>query len=140
MSDCLFCKIIEKSIPSTDVYEDENIYAFLDIKPVNPGHTLVVPKKHSEGLHDADPEVLKNLIVVAQKIAKAIIGALQTNGFNLELNNGAMAGQVIPHLHLHIVPRRPNDGLKHWPGTSYEIGQDVEIGKAIKKALERTKD
>lgn len=138
MSDCLFCKIIDKSIPSTGVYEDENVYAFLDIKPVNPGHVLVVPKKHSDGFHDADPEVLKSWIVTTQKIAKAVTAALQTDGFNLELNNGAIAGQVIPHLHLHIVPRRPDDGLKHWPGTPYEPGKDVEVAEVIKEALKNS--
>ncbi|MFH1620672.1 MAG: HIT family protein [Patescibacteria group bacterium] len=135
MIDCLFCKIIEKTIPSVGVYEDEDVYAFLDIKPVNPGHVLVVPKMHSEGFHDANPEVLKKWIVATQKISKAIMVALGTEGFNLELNNGAIAGQLIPHLHIHIIPRRLDDGLKHWPGVAYESGKDIEIAEAIKKEL-----
>lgn len=135
MIDCLFCKITAKQIPSSAVYEDEDMYAFLDIKPVNPGHVLVVPKKHSEGFHDADEETLKRLIVVTQKIARAVTAAMGTTGFNLEQNNGAIAGQVIPHLHFHIVPRRPDDGLKHWPGTSYAEGEADAVAEKIRGAL-----
>ena len=138
MTDCLFCKIIAKQIPSTPVYEDEAIYAFLDIKPVNPGHVLVVPKKHVDGFLDADEETLKTLIVATQKIAKATVSALGLEGFNLEENNGAVAGQVIPHLHLHIVPRRADDGLKHWPGTAYEQGKDAEVAEKIRGQLPKS--
>lgn len=135
MTDCLFCKIVAKEIPSAVVYEDDAVVAFLDIKPVNPGHTLVVPKTHSDGFHDADPETLKKLILVTQKIANAVASAMGTTGFNLEENNGAIAGQVIPHLHFHIVPRRPDDGLKHWPGTAYAEGEPAKVAALIKERL-----
>lgn len=136
MSDCLFCKIIAKEIPSTPVYEDEEVYAFLDIHPINPGHTLVVPKKHSEGFHDADPVVLQKLIIATQNIARGIVAGLGVEGFNLEQNNGTVAGQVVPHLHLHIVPRHADDGLKHWPGMSYaSIKEAITMAEKIKKAL-----
>lgn len=135
MAECLFCKIIAKGIPSRGVYEDDSVYAFLDIKPVNPGHVLVVPKTHSDGFLDADPEVLKGLILATQRVARAVASALGTDGFNLEENNGAIAGQVVPHLHFHVVPRRPDDGLKHWPGTAYETGKDEEIAAKIRAAM-----
>ena len=135
MDDCLFCKIIAKQIPSTPVYEDDAIFAFLDIKPVNPGHVLVVPKKHSSGFHDADSETLHRLIDATQRIAKAVMTGIGTDGFNLEENNGAIAGQVIPHLHFHIIPRRADDGLKHWPGTAYEEGKGEEVAEKIRSAL-----
>lgn len=135
MNNCLFCKIIAKEIPSAVVYEDDDILAFLDIKPVNPGHTLVVPKTHSDGFHDANPETLKTLILVTQEIANAVALAMGTTGFNLEENNGAIAGQVIPHLHLHVVPRRPDDGLKHWPGTAYAEGESEKVAALIKARL-----
>ena len=135
MSNCLFCKIIAKEIPSSTVYEDDDIIAFLDIKPTNPGHTLVVPKKHSDGFHDADPVTLQKLIVATQKVANAVANALHTTGFNLEQNNGAIAGQVIPHLHFHIIPRRLDDGFRHWPGTPYAEGVMHEVSEKIRGML-----
>jgi len=136
MNDCLFCKIIAKEIPSTAIFEDEHVYAFLDIKPVNPGHTLVVPKVHSSGFHDASKETLQALIFTTQRIANAIVAAGICEAFNLEENNGKIAGQVIPHLHLHIVPRQADDGLGHWPGVPYEEGRDSKIAEQIRASLD----
>ncbi len=134
--DCLFCKIIRKEIPSTFVYEDENVVAFLDIKPVHPGHVLVVPRQHSDGLQDAEPAVLDAWIRATQKVASAMVEALNLQGFNLEQNNGAVAGQVISHLHLHIVPRYVDDGLKHWPGTPYASQEEGEaVAEKIRQRL-----
>lgn len=135
MNDCLFCKIIAKEIPSSGVYEDEHVVAFLDIHPVHPGHVLVVPKRHSESLHDAEPETLHRLIEVTQKIARAVLVATGAVGFNLEQNNGSVAGQVIPHLHLHVIPRFENDGLKHWPGGSYAEGEAALLAQRIQTGL-----
>jgi histidine triad (HIT) family protein len=132
MNDCLFCKIINGEIPAVKVYEDDHVLAFLDIHPVNPGHTLIVPKVHSDGLLDADDEVLKQMIVVTQKVAAAILRGLGYEAFNLEQNNGKIAGQVIPHLHWHIIPRTADDGLTHWPGTEYAEGEAVQIANKIK--------
>jgi histidine triad (HIT) family protein len=135
MDDCLFCKISAKQIPSMPVYEDDAVYAFLDIHPVNPGHVLVVPKKHSSGLHDADAETLHRVIEAVQKVAKAVMEALGTDGFNIEENNGTIAGQVIPHLHFHIVPRRQDDGLKHWPGHAYAEGEAEQVAKRVRAMI-----
>ena len=136
MNDCLFCRIIAKEIPSTAIYEDENVYAFLDINPVNPGHTLVVPKVHSDGFHDASPETLEALVRATQKVANAIVASGLCEAFNLEENNGKAAGQVIPHLHLHIVPRRVDDKLGHWPGTPYVDDQEATVASKIRASLD----
>lgn len=135
MDTCLFCRIIAKELPASIVYEDEDMIGFLDIKPVNPGHTLVVPKKHSDGFHDADPGTLQKLIVVAQRIARGLVAAGICEAFNLEENNGAIAGQLVPHLHLHIVPRRAGDGLKHWPGTPYAEGEIDRVAATIRAQI-----
>jgi histidine triad (HIT) family protein len=129
--DCLFCQIIAGEIPATKVYEDDKILAILDIHPVNPGHTLVMPKKHSFNLLDADEETLKAMVLATQKIAKAVLAGLGYEAFNLELNNGRLAGQIVPHLHWHIVPRTAEDGLQHWPGKSYNAGEAEEVAKKI---------
>jgi len=134
-SDCLFCKIIKGEIPATKVYEDDNILAFLDIHPVNPGHTLIVPKIHSEDLLNADENILQQMIVVTKKVATAILRGLNYEAFNLEQNNGKIAGQVIPHLHWHIVPRTADDGLKHWPGKEYTEGEAQEIADKIRNEV-----
>jgi len=134
--DCLFCQIINKEKPAHIVYEDDNLIAFLDINPVNLGHTLVVPKEHSDNMLDADDETLKQMIVATKKIAQAIIDSFEEyDSFNLELNNGRIAGQIIPHLHWHIVPRKVDDGLKHWPGQKYLEGEDVTIAQKIREKL-----
>ena len=132
MNDCLFCKIINGEIPATKVYEDDNVLAFLDIHPVNLGHTLIVPKIHSDGLLDADDKVLEQMIVVTKKVAAAILRGLGYEAFNLEQNNGKIAGQVIPHLHWHIVPRTADDGLTHWPGKEYGVGEAEKLAEKIK--------
>jgi histidine triad (HIT) family protein len=135
MEDCLFCKIASKEIPALTVYEDDAVIAFLDIKPVVPGHVLVVPKVHSAGLHDAAPETLDRLGRAMQRIAIGIQKALEVDGFNIEQNNGAVAGQVIPHLHFNIIPRRSDDGLKHWPGKEYMDGVAGIVAEKIQSAL-----
>ncbi|OGY41555.1 MAG: HIT family hydrolase [Candidatus Buchananbacteria bacterium RBG_13_36_9] len=133
--DCLFCQIINGQAPANKVYEDENVIAILDIHPVSLGHTLIVPKKHSMNMLDADDVVLQSMILATKKIAQAILEGLGYDAFNLELNNGRIAGQIIPHLHWHIVPRTAEDGLQHWPGKSYKAGEAEEIINKIKAKL-----
>lgn len=135
MEDCLFCKIINNQIPATKIYEDDKIIAFLDINPVNPGHALVVPKEHFENFLSISDEIAQELVVVMKKIAKAATEALNLEGFNIEQNNGLVAGQIVPHLHFHIVPRHKDDGLRHWPGKSYQEGEMEEIAKKIKSKI-----
>jgi len=115
MDDCLFCKIIKKDIPSDVIYEDDKIIAFLDINPCNPGHTLIVPKKHCIDILDADEENAKEIMLKAKELAPKIVKAVNADGFNLIMNTKPEAGQVIMHAHMHIIPRFKDDGLKHWP-------------------------
>lgn len=124
--DCLFCKIIAGEIPAHRVYEDDAVIAVLDIKPVNPGHTLVIPRTHSDALHDADPETVASVARATQRVGKALLKAGLGSAFNVMQNNGGDAGQVIHHLHVHVVPRRAGDGFHHWPGTPYASEAEAE--------------
>ncbi len=142
MTDCLFCKIISRQIPAEIVYEDDDVLSFLDIKPTTPGHTLVIPKQHSVGLHDAEPAVLEKLIVSTQVVARALLSALDISAFNLIQNNGSVAGQVIPHLHFHLIPRYPTDGLELWRGhdTTSEARQALAVKIKASIAIDRSEE
>lgn len=137
MSDptCLFCKICSGAIPATRVYEDDIAIAFLDIHPVNPGHTLVVPRAHYPSTTETPDAIIQHMAVVTKHIARAMIAGLGITGYNIEVNSGAVAGQIIMHAHWHIVPRHADDGLKHWPGTTYEPGVDVQVAQKIRENI-----
>ncbi|KKU73690.1 MAG: Histidine triad (HIT) protein [Parcubacteria group bacterium GW2011_GWA2_47_26] len=135
MADCIFCKIIRGELPCSKVYEDDKVVAFLDIHPVRDGHTLVVPKIHCDNLLDCDPEVLANMIRATQKVARAVVSATGASGFNLGVNSGRAAGQVIFHLHLHIIPRMEGDGLRLWPSREYGSGEMQTLAERIKQRL-----
>ena len=107
--DCLFCKIVKKEIPARVVYNDEYTLAFLDINPANPGHILVIPKKHHETLMDADDESLQKIVIVVRELAKKAKDELKAEGVNILQNNGKHAGQIVSHVHFHIIPRFPED-------------------------------
>jgi histidine triad (HIT) family protein len=110
--DCIFCKIIAKEIPASMVYEDEIVSAFMDIQPVNSGHVLVIPKKHSANLADLDPEAGSQMFITARNIAEALRKTdIKCEGINLFLADGAVAGQEVFHCHLHVIPRHKNDGF-----------------------------
>ncbi|WP_040161011.1 HIT family protein [Nigerium massiliense] len=104
MSDCLFCKIVQGEIPSHEVYSDDAAYAFLDVSPVKPGHTLVVPRTHvADALED--PEVLASIAPAISATARVLRDRLGADGFNLLSNVGEVAGQSVQHLHVHVIPR-----------------------------------
>ncbi len=107
--DCLFCKIIAGEIPSYRVYEDEFVYAFLDINPTSRGHTVVVPKIHFERFTEMDPEDAGHLFRSVSQVARGVEQILSVPGSNIGINNGQVAGQVVPHVHVHIIPRREGD-------------------------------
>ncbi|KKS53575.1 MAG: Histidine triad (HIT) protein, partial [Candidatus Magasanikbacteria bacterium GW2011_GWA2_42_32] len=123
MNDCIFCKIIKGELPCVKVYEDSEIMAFLDIHPVNFGHTLVVPKAHYVNVMDTPADLLSKLMTVVKKIAPAISKATGTDSFNLGVNNGSPAGQVIFHTHFHVMPRYDGDGYKMWGAKAYAPGE-----------------
>ena len=136
MTDCLFCKIGAHQIPAAIVYEDDACVGFLDINPVNNGHVLIVPKQHSQGSHDADPNVLAHLMQIAQKVAKAVLQVTGDPAYNIVQNNGSEAGQVIPHLHFHLIPRHANDGIEQWHGKGpYAAGQAEALAQQIQRIL-----
>ncbi|PCI29206.1 HIT family protein [Candidatus Wolfebacteria bacterium] len=132
----LFHKILTGEIPSDKVYEDEHIYAFLDINPVNIGHTLVIPKKFSRTLLEADEETIAHLFNGVTKIARGVKEATKADGINIMNNSEASAGQEIFYTHIHIVPRFDGDGFTHWKGArKYNSGEEQEVVKKIKKEL-----
>lgn len=134
MNDCIFCKIIDGSIPSTKVYEDENVYAFMDVAPLTKGHTLLVPKTHVKDLFEMPEDVARNLYAVAPKIANAIKDALNPVGLNTLNNNGAFAGQSVFHYHLHFIPRYDEtDGLK----VKWETKQDEINSEFLKEVAQK---
>lgn len=111
-TECVFCRIVAQAAPASIVHADDTVVAFMDILPVNPGHTLVVPRVHTTGLGDMLEEAGAQLMRVAQRIAGAIQqGPLQAEGINLFLADGEAAGQEVFHTHLHIIPRFDQDGL-----------------------------
>ena len=114
MKDCLFCKIIKGEIPCEKIYEDEQTFAFLDIKPLNEGHTLVIPKEHHTDMTTVPENVFLSLMKTVYKLAPTIKNVSGADGLNLGINNGAAAGQVIFHLHAHIIPRKLSDGYHPW--------------------------
>jgi len=133
---CLFCRIVAGEIPSTKVYEDDTVFAFLDIHPVNIGHTLVIPKAHHVNLYDTPNDTLAHMMPIIKKLSIAIKTALNADGINIEMNNDAPAGQLIFHTHLHIVPRFQGDGFTHWNGArDYHEGEMSVVSQNIKKHL-----
>ncbi len=131
-ADCIFCKIVAGQIPCFKLLEDEQTIAFMDINPVNPGHALAVAKGHWPTVDVIPAEVLGAVAVTAQKVAKAAIAALEPTGVNLLQSNGPGAGQSVPHLHVHIIPRHDGDSLKlNW---QYKPGDMAEI-KAVYERL-----
>ncbi|OGM00505.1 hypothetical protein A2480_01400 [Candidatus Uhrbacteria bacterium RIFOXYC2_FULL_47_19] len=135
MSDCLFCKIVEGKIPARCVYNDDTVMAFLDIQPVSRGHLLIIPKRHSADLLDMNAEDLQCVFVAVQSIGRAVELTTGADGFNLIVNKGEAAGQVIFHTHIHIIPRFIGDGLRHWPKIEIEDEQLDELAIRIKDSL-----
>ncbi|MEK7661969.1 MAG: HIT family protein [Patescibacteria group bacterium] len=132
---CVFCKIIAGEIASTPVYEDEAVFAFLDINPNNPGHTLVVPKNHARNIFDIEESDMKELSARVKKIAKAVKEGVSADGINIAMNNEPAAGQLVFHAHIHVIPRFSNDGYKHWPQKSYKEGEAEIVAEKIKSHL-----
>jgi histidine triad (HIT) family protein len=128
--------MVAGQIPVTKIYEDEVVLAFLDIGPISDGHTLVIPKQHFEKLHDCPPELLGRVGSQLGKIAGAVTAAMNSDGYNVLCNNGRAAGQLIEHLHFHIIPRNTGDGVfDRWPAYKYEQGKIELIAEEIRKNL-----
>lgn len=136
MSGCLFCEIADRTTPSVIVHEDPDVLAFLDHRPLFLGHTLVIPRTHHETLADLPGELLPILFDRVQDLERAVRAATGAPGTFVAMNN--TVSQSVPHLHVHVVPRRPKDGLRgfFWPRTRYGSEQQMtETGEAIAEAM-----
>jgi histidine triad (HIT) family protein len=134
--DCIFCKMVAGQISVTKIYEDEIVFAFLDIGPVSDGHTLVIPKQHVEKLHDCPSQLLGQVASRLGKIAKAVATAMNVEGYNVLCNNGKAAGQLVNHLHFHIIPRNAGDAVfDRWPSYKYQQGRIEAIAERIRQNL-----
>ncbi len=134
-SNCIFCKIVKNEIPADKVYEDENFLAFLDITPINPGHTLLIPKEHYENLYDLPDEILTKMAPIIKKIALAVKTGVNAEGINIGMNNEGPAGQLVLHAHFHIMPRFSNDGHISWQGKKYPPEEFSKTAEKIRENL-----
>lgn len=135
MDNCVFCKIIAREIPAEVLCEDSDTLVFLDIKGVNPGHVLVIPKEHYPDFLSTPVELLCRVISTAKTVIPAVLAATGTTAFNVGVNNGHDAGQVVGHMHLHLMPRRLGDGLELWHGKPYPEGEMKKTADAIRAKL-----
>ena len=134
MAECIFCKIARKEVPSTVVFEDADVIAFMDIMPARKGHLLVAPKAHYDTIIEVPAELLGRVMAVVQRCAGGVRKGLRSDGFNVLQFNGRASGQIVDHLHFHIIPRTYNDGLRiDW---EHEIYQSGEIGQYAQKIIQ----
>ena len=121
MNNCIFCKIINEEVPASIVYQDEICLAFMDVQPVTPGHVLIIPREHVNGLGSLPPEIGGHLFQVGQKIAAGLRKSLpRCEGINFFLADGAIAFQTVFHVHLHVIPRFKGDGFRLMFGPDYQ--------------------
>jgi len=136
MDNCIFCRIIDGSIPSTSVYEDEDFKAIMDISPAAKGHVLILPKKHCADLLSIDKDVAEKALIVASKIANAQKKAFNCDGINLLQNSGEAAWQSVFHLHIHLIPRFKDDEISvPWTHLEYADGEAEEYASKIRACL-----
>jgi histidine triad (HIT) family protein len=131
----IFEKIIAGDIPAHKIYEDENTFAFLDAEPINPGHTLVVPKKPHKNMYESPANEFGSLMQVVHRLAPKIKQAVSADGINIGINNDSAAGQEVMHLHVHIMPRFADDGFQHWHGK-----KDYHDGNSGQKIADKITD
>ncbi|MEI6808685.1 MAG: HIT family protein [bacterium] len=135
--DCVFCKIAAGMIPSVKVHEDEHVLVFMDIGPVTKGHSLVIPKAHHDPIINVPVSLLQKVIAVVQQVARAQLDGLGADGVNVTQANGEIAGQVIPHVHFHVIPRFKDDPHS-WTCPQRKYDSDEEMGQyaaRIKNAM-----
>ncbi len=135
--DCIFCKIVSGEIPSARVYEDDRVLAFMDINPLNDGHMLIIPKAHAATIHEISEADFLAVMSATRKLASAVNKALGPEGMNLMQLNGKAANQVVPHLHVHIVPRWSGDGLtvSKWDIVPGDMEKVKAVAEQIKSEM-----
>lgn len=137
-ADCVFCKIAKGDIPALRIWENETSFAFLDINPLAPGHTLLIPRQHFRDIRDVAPETLADLTAALPMLATAVMTAAGATGLNLLQNTGGSSGQAVFHIHFHLIPRIEDDGLGYrWNAGDYEPGQAEAVQAKIVDELER---
>ena len=132
MSNCIFCKIINKDIPGKIIYEDDVCIAFLDLSQATYGHTLVIPKKHFENILEVDAQTLAHVMQVTQKLAKQIVEKLNAKGLNILTNTNEVAGQTVHHFHVHILSRYDEKELVI---EFNDHSQDVDLNEVYQKIV-----
>lgn len=132
--DCIFCKFAAGEMPAQKVYETEKVLAFLDNRPVNFGHTLIIPKEHHENMVDTPADLLCEIITAASKLAPAILKATERHDYNFTVNSGAAAGQIVFHTHFHIIPRFSGDGYGRFR-LEYKEGEAEKMAAKIRENL-----
>jgi histidine triad (HIT) family protein len=134
MSECIFCKIVEGSLPSYKVFENEDCYAFLDIFPANRGHTLVIPKSHVKDIHEADAKTYSDVAAAAKVVADLLQKHLASDGTTVFQMSREAGWQTVFHLHMHVIPRWDNDGLhKPWDIAPAQESDLLEVLQQITK-------
>ena len=135
-SNCIFCKIAAGQIPCVRIFESDAVLAFLDIGPVSDGHTLLISKTHIEQLDSCTQQLLAQITAPLPRLAQAVISAVDAPAYNILINNGSAAGQLVKHLHFHIIPRKPGDGVfSRWPAYAYPAGKAEAIAEKIRQKL-----
>jgi len=128
---CIFCKIVRKQVPSSIIHEDDSVLAFLDIRPVNEGHTLVIPKEHYADIFDIPSELLGKVHQVTKKVAIAVKKAVKADGISIIQQNGRAANQDIFHLHVHIIPQFTGEKIKSFH--ELQIVESSQLGITVQK-------
>lgn len=132
---CVFCQIIRKQAPACIVYEDDRVVAFLSNRPVNEGHTLVVPKAHYENIYEIPEDDIAYLFRIVKRVAVGVRDAMASEGIRVVQNNGCAAGQVVFHLHVHVIPMQPHEGFMH--GKAYRDQSQGRMPEALAMDAEK---
>ncbi|MBN2511798.1 MAG: HIT family protein [Sedimentisphaerales bacterium] len=137
-TDCIFCKIVAGHIPCYKIFENDHVLAFLDIGPVSTGHTLLIPKNHIDRIDQCPPNILAETAKVLPQLARSVAAAVDAPAYNILCNNGSAAGQVVMHLHFHIIPRHERDGVfTQWPSFKYPEGKADMLCQKINENLKK---
>lgn len=135
-TDCIFCKIVSGQIPATKILETDAAIAFLDIGPLADGHLLLIPKTHYGQIDEMPADQAAALGELLPRLGRMLVQVTGAQGFNVLQNNGQVSGQVVPHVHIHLIPRTPDDGLGYrWNAKSYPPGKAEELADRFRQAL-----
>jgi histidine triad (HIT) family protein len=135
METCIFCKILNKEINCYKVYENDFVFAFLDVLPMSSGHTIIIPKEHIADVEAISDNQLMEMARAFKIIGKAMMAGLGVEGYSVFLDNKSAANQHVPHVHFHIVPRKEGDGFERWAQSAYEKGEAEFVATKISREI-----